>query len=95
MKGLPRRPRVAAIQQTLCAAGTLRHVHFLAMLTSGYFGAGSLSLTGDLIDKLDWPAETHARLRRRDGRGLRLLLRHLAPALRANLHREALQTAFA
>jgi hypothetical protein len=95
MKGLPRSPRVAAMQHTLWAAGTLRHVHFLAMLTSSYFRTGSLSLTGDFIDELHRPAETHACLRRGRGRGLRLLLRQLAATLRANLHREALQTAFA
>jgi hypothetical protein len=38
------------MQHTLWAAGTLRQVHFLAMLTSSYFRAGFLSLSGYLID---------------------------------------------
>jgi hypothetical protein len=95
MKGRPRRPRVAAIQHTLCAAGTLLQVHFLAISCSCNFRSGFLSLTGDLIDKLHGPAQSHARLRLRRGRRLRLLLRHLTAALRADLDREALQTAFA
>jgi hypothetical protein len=96
MNGRPRRPRVAAIQQTLCAAGTDLHVHFFAtLLTSGYFGAGSLSLTGDLIDKLHRAAQANAPLRLRRGRGRGLVLRHLAAALRADLHREVLQARLA
>jgi len=76
MKGRPRSPRVAAMQHTLWAAGTLRQEHFLAIkLTSGYFRARFLSLRGYLIDKVHWPAQANAGLRLRRGRGLRLLLR--------------------